>query len=145
MKIDFAIRNMVINDYDEIYNLWNDTHGVGLSGKDDSKEYVDKFINKNPKLCFIAEYRDKIIGTIMAGDDGRRGHIYHLVVDTEYRNNGIGKELVNRVEKEFKDSGINKIFLVAFNTNEIGNEFWEKNGYKIRNDLIYRDKRIAEQ
>ena len=33
----------------------------------------------------------------MAGNDGRREHIYHLMVKPEYRRNGIGKS-----GKEFK-------------------------------------------
>jgi ribosomal protein S18 acetylase RimI-like enzyme len=36
-------------------------------------------------MCFVAETDGKIIGTIMAGNDGRRGHIYHLTVKPKYR------------------------------------------------------------
>ena len=41
-----------------------------------------------------------------------------------------------------KAEGINKVFLVVFKTNEKGNAFWEKQGFKIREDLYYRDLRI---
>jgi len=30
-------------------------------------------LDKNPNTCFVAEYKNEIIGTIMAGNDGRRG------------------------------------------------------------------------
>ena len=40
--------------------------------------------------------------------------------------------------------GINKVALVVFDRNEIGNVFWEKMGFTVRNDLIYRNKAIAE-
>jgi ribosomal protein S18 acetylase RimI-like enzyme len=86
----------------------------------------------------------QIIGTIMAGNDGRRGHIYHLTVKEEYRNNGIGKKLLENVEKALKKEGIRKIFIVAFKTNKLGNNFWGNNGYETRKDLNYRDKRIKE-
>ena len=136
---------MNIKDYLEIIGLWKKTVGVGLSGNDDSKKSIKKFLEKNPNICFVAELKNVgIIGTIMAGNDGRRGHIYHLMVKSEYRNSGIGKELLNKVENGLKKQGIRKIFLVVFKNNKLGNKFWENNGYKIRKDLNYRDKIIKE-
>jgi ribosomal protein S18 acetylase RimI-like enzyme len=141
----YKIRTMVINDYDEIISLWKNTEGVGLSGNDDSKKSIKIFLEKNPNICFVAVNKDKaIIGTIMAGNDGRRGHIYHLMVKSEYRKKGIGKKLLKKTEKALKKEGIRKIFLVVFKKNKIGNKFWENNGYKIRKDLIYRDIKINE-
>ena len=40
--------------------------------------------------------------------------------------------------------GIKKVALVVFSTNEIGNEFWEKRGFVVREDLVYRNKNIHE-
>jgi ribosomal protein S18 acetylase RimI-like enzyme len=133
---------MNIEDYDEIINLWKKTSGLGLSGNDDSRKSIKIFLDKNPNTCFVAELDGEIIGTIMAGNDGRRGHIYHLMVKSEYRNNGIGKTLLIKTERALKKEGIRKIFLVAFKENKNGNKFWEGNGYEKRNDLNYRDKRV---
>jgi ribosomal protein S18 acetylase RimI-like enzyme len=141
----YKIRKMVITDYNKIINLWKNTEGVGLSGKDDSKKSIKTFLEKNSNICFVAENKDKeIIGTIMAGNDGRRGHIYHLMVKPEYRKNGLGKKILEKTERVLKKEGVRKIFLVVFKTNKTGNNFWENNGYKTRKDLIYRDKRIDE-
>jgi len=134
---------MVIEHYSEIIRLWKNTDGVGLSGYDDSKRAIKIFLEKNPNTCFVAEYKNEIIGTIMAGNDGRRGHIYHLTVKVEHRKNGLGKKLLEKTEKALKKEGIGKIFLVAFKKNKIGNIFWTHNGYNTRNDLNYRDKRIS--
>jgi ribosomal protein S18 acetylase RimI-like enzyme len=141
----YKIRKMVIEDYNEIISLWKNTKGVGLSGKDDSKKSIKLFLEKNPNICYVAENKNKeIIGTIMAGNDGRRGHIYHLMVKPEYRKNGLGQKLLEKTEKALKKEGIRKIFLVVFKTNKIGNNFWENNEYKTRKDLIYRDKKTDE-
>ena len=43
-----------------------------------------------------------------------------------------------------KKIGINKVALIDFNKNEIGNSFLEKMGFIIRSDLIYRNKALAE-
>jgi len=138
----YKIKPMIIEDYDVIINLWKNTPGVGLSGNDDSKESIKAFLEKNPTTCFVVVCKNEIIGTIMAGNDGRRGHIYHLMVKPEHRKNGLGKKLLDKAEKALKKEGIRKIFLVAFKKNKIGNTFWENNGYEIRNDLTYRNKTI---
>jgi len=138
----YKIKTMVIDNYNEMINLWKNTDGVGLSGNDDSKKSIKKFLEKNPNTCFVVEYNKEIIGTIMGGNDGRRGHIYHLMVKPEHRKNGLGKKLLEKAEKALKKEGVRKIFLLAFKKNKTGNTFWENNGYKIRNDLNYRDKSI---
>jgi ribosomal protein S18 acetylase RimI-like enzyme len=135
---------MESEDYADIIDLWKRTEGVGLSGEDDSKDSIKIFLAKNPRSCFVAETNDEIVGTIMAGNDGRRGHIYHLMVKPEYRKKGIGRTLLKKVEESLKMQGIRKIFLVAFKENKTGNTFWQNNGYEIREDLNYRDKRINE-
>jgi ribosomal protein S18 acetylase RimI-like enzyme len=140
-----VIRPMGINDYTQIFELWNKTEGVGLRSIDDSEEGIQKFLKRNPNTCFVVELDKKIIGIIMAGHDGRRGYIYHTTVEEEYRNKGIGKELIKTVEISLQKEGINKIALVAFKKNERGNKFWEKNGYELREDLNYRNKSINEK
>ena len=40
--------------------------------------------------------------------------------------------------------GINKVALVVFERNETGNAFWESQGFTVRNDLVYRNKALAE-
>jgi ribosomal protein S18 acetylase RimI-like enzyme len=139
-----GIRPMESEDYADIIDLWKRTEGVGLSGEDDSKDSIKLFLDKNPNSCFVAETNNEIIGTIMAGNDGRRGHVYHLTVEHEHRKKGIGRALLKKVEESLKGEGIRKIFLVAFKENKTGNTFWQNNGYEIREDLNYRDKRVAE-
>ena len=140
----YKIIKMDIKNYPEIINLWKKTVGVGLSGNDDSKKSIKIFLEKNPNTCFVAMDKETIIGTIMAGNDGRRGHIYHLMVKPEYRRNGIGKKILDKVERNLKKDGIRKIFLVVYKNNKTGNNFWETNGYNKRKNLNYRDKRIKE-
>ena len=140
----YKIEKMNIKNYEEIRTLWENTEGVGLSRSDDSKEAIKKFITKNPDTCFVAKNENEIIGTIMAGNDGRRGHIYHLMVKPEYRKQGIARKLLEKAEDGLRKEGITKAFLVVFRENHLGNSFWEEVGYKTREDLNYRDKRLMD-
>lgn len=138
------IRQMVIDDYEAVYDLWIHTPGMGLNNLDDSREGIEKYLKRNPTTCFLAEDEGKIIGAIMSGHDGRRGFIYHTTVHKDYRKLGIGKMLVQHAMQALEKEGINKVALVAFERNEIGNAFWEKMGFADRNDLVYRNKSIHE-
>lgn len=135
---------MSIADYDAVFALWNACEGVGLNELDDSKEGIEKFLKRNPESCFVAEDKGEIIGVIMAGNDGRRGYIYHTAVNPNCRGRGIGAALVEAAIDALKEAGINKTALVVFGTNNIGNAFWECMSFTERNDLIYRNKVIAE-
>lgn len=138
------IRKMITDDYEAVYALWMSCAGMGLNNLDDSKEGIDRFLKRNPETCFVAENQDGIIGVIIAGNDGRRGYIYHTAVHFEYRNQGIAAALVESVISALKNCGINKAALVVFDRNTNGNEFWEQVGFTIREDLIYRDRTITE-
>lgn len=138
------IRKMTIDDYDAVYSLWMSCVGMGLNNLDDSKEGIDKFIQRNPDTCLVAESDSAILGVIMVGNDGRRGYIYHTAVHPDYRKQGIAKKLVDCVMNELSVLGINKVALVVFDRNKTGNAFWESQGFTVRNDLVYRNKALAE-
>lgn len=138
------IRVMTIEDYDRVYDLWMNTPGMGLNNIDDSREGIEKYIKRNPTSNFVAECDGKIIGVIIAGHDGRRGYIYHTAVLPDYRKYGIASRLVECAMDALEKEGINKVALLVFEKNEIGNAFWEKMGFSDRNDIVYRNKLIHE-
>ncbi|MFL0195699.1 GNAT family N-acetyltransferase [Clostridium sp. WILCCON 0269] len=138
------IRTMTIDDYEEVYQLWTNTPGMGMRSVDDSKEGIEKYLNRNPETCFIAEFENKIIGVILSGHDGRRGYIHHTAVNATVRKQGIGTALVNAATEALKKQGINKVALVAFRTNKLGNSFWKALGFEYRNDLVYRNKNLND-
>ena len=141
---NICIRPMIIEDYDDVYRLWTLTKGMGLNNLDDTKTGINIFLQRNPNTCFVATFHNEIIGTIISGHDGRRGYIYHTAVSEKFRKKGIGQKLVTSSLSALKTEGINKVALVVFSKNKLGNLFWEKIGFRKREDLIYRDKTINE-
>jgi len=135
---------MTINDYEQVYSLWWNTPNMGLNNLDDSKDGIEKYLVRNPNTCFVAEKGGKIIGVILSGHDGRRGYIHHTAVAESEQRSGIGTTLLSAAIEALRHEGINKVALVVFGENEKGNTFWERQGFIIRNDLIYRNKAIAD-
>lgn len=143
-KADMTIRVMTLDDYDAVYTLWLSCEGMGLNNLDDSREGIERFLRRNPDTCFVAEDGDRIVGVIISGHDGRRGYIYHTAVSTDCRRQGIAQALVVQALDALERCGINKAALVVFARNEAGNAFWEKIGFSSREDLVYRNKALAD-
>ena len=91
------IREMVEEDYDQVYQLWLSCAGMGLNHLDDSKEGIAQFLKRNPQTCLVAVENQIIIGAILVGFDGRRAYIYHTAVHPSYRRRGIARKLVETV------------------------------------------------
>ena len=136
------IRKMTEQDYAQLYALWTSCAGMGLNDLDDSREGIGRFLARNPQTCFVFEEDGRIAGAIMAGNDGRRGYIYHTAVVPEYRQRGIGSALVRAAVTGLAHAGITKVALVAFARNAAGNQFWEKQGFSERTDLVYRNRAL---
>lgn len=138
------VRVMMIEDYDEVYRLWTSIKGFGIRSVDDSKEGVEAFLKRNPTSSVVAIEDGRIVGAILCGHDGRRGCLYHVCVAKDYRMRGIGKEMVIFCMNALKAEHINKVSLIAFTKNDIGNAFWKQIGWTKREDLNYYDFTLNE-
>ena len=139
-----TIRTMVIEDYDKVKALWMTIHGFGIRSVDDSREGVARFLKHNPTSSVVAEEDGEIIGAILCGHDGRRGCLYHVCVAEGHRRRGIGKAMVVFCMNALKAEQINKVSLIAFTRNDIGNAFWNCIGWTKREDLNYYDFTLNE-
>lgn len=139
------IREMKIEDYDNVFALWKTIQGFGIRSVDDSRDGIGRFLKWNPGLSVVAEEDGKIVGAILCGSDGRRGCLYHVCVHRDYRRQGIGKSMVVRCMEALKELQINKVSLIAFTRNDIGNAFWKEIGWTKREDLNYYDFTLNEK
>ena len=121
------IRVMEAKDYDGVKCLWMTIKGFGIRSLDDSREGVERFLKRNPTTSVVAEEDGKIVGAILCGHDGRRGCLYHVCMEA------------------LKKEQINKVSLIAFTQNDIGNAFWKQIGWTKREDLNYYDFTLNEK
>ena len=146
MSRNFTIRKMTIEDYDGLYALWMTIHGFGIRSIDDYREGVAQFLKRNPDTSVVAVAEDgSIVGGILCGHDGRRGCLYHVCVREDYRRSGIGKAMVVFCMNALKAEHINKVSLIAFTQNDVGNAFWNCIGWTKREDLNNYDFTLNEE
>ena len=139
-----TVRSMQIEDYDQVYALWMTIHGFSIRTIDDSREGVERFLKRNPGISVVAEVDGRVVGAILCGHDGRRGCLYHVCVHEDYRMHGIGRAMVVHCMNALQQEGINKVSLIAFTKNDIGNAFWKQIGWTKREDLNYYDFTLNE-
>jgi len=125
-------------DYSSLIILWNSFPGNTMTGAD-SREKFTKFLSKNSDYCFSALKNGKLVGSVMAGNDSRRGYIYHLAVEESYYGSGIGTILMNTVEEALRDAGIEKVHLFIYTDNP-AIRFYEKTGWHRRSDILVMSK-----
>ncbi|MFV0363810.1 MAG: GNAT family N-acetyltransferase [Suipraeoptans sp.] len=134
---EIIIREMKTDDYDLVFELWMSIKGFGIRSIDDSKDGVLRFLKRNPTTSVVAICDGKVVGSILCGHDGRRGCFYHVCVGEHYRRRGIGKNMVVFAMNALRKEKINKVSLIAFTKNDLGNAFWNTIGWTKREDLNY--------
>lgn len=130
-----TIREMAVEDFDRVSALMQQTPGVTMR-ETDSREAVAIYLNRNPGLSFVAQRRGDLIGCVMAGHDGRRGYLQHLIVAPAHRHIGLASRLVNASLDRLQAEGILKSHIDVLLSNEAAMAFWEKIGWRRRTDIV---------
>jgi len=130
MTIPVKIRTLIfLDDYAAVVELWEQS-GPGIQvGRSDTLGEISKKLGRDPDLFLVAKNRGEIIGTVIGGYDGRRGMIYHLAVNTEFRQRGIGSQLMVSVENRLRDKGCLRSYLMIRKDNSAAH-FYEANGWQ---------------
>jgi ribosomal protein S18 acetylase RimI-like enzyme len=131
----FILREFTIEDYDAAYALWQATEGIGLS-EADKRENIAFFLTRNQGLSMVAVEKDRIVGALLCGSDGRRGFLHHLAVAKSHRRAGIGRALVTRCLSGLAGIGMRKCHIFVMADNSEGKGFWQGIGWEERTTLL---------
>ncbi len=132
-KVDYFVRQMTLDDYDEVYRLWEKAEGISLE-ESDTRDAISIYLNRNQGLCFVACMGDQIVGTVLCGHEGRRGILRHLVVKKEVRRKGIARAMVKECLLALAKEGIKRCNTFVEDTNVEGRRFWEHMGWSVLED-----------
>ena len=116
-------------DYQFVLHLW-ETAGEGIHiQRSDQPDEILKKLARDPDLFLVACVEKKIVATVIAGFDGRRGMIYHLAVSPEHRKEGIASYLMSEVEQRLRLKGCIRCYLFVTPNNQTAMQFYENRGW----------------
>ena len=139
MEIKIADKNEVkelIPIFKEVFEI----HNIFTKSDEEIEKYLMNLFEEG-KFAVVIE--DEVIaGCYFVKEDTWR--IKHFGVKEEHQNQGVGRDLLNFVEKEIGQDEIDeKKIIIKVSQNEFGSiEFYERNGYMVIEEMpdYYRDK-----
>jgi len=115
-------------DVEQVLDLWRRA-SAELSVTDDP-DALRRRLGRERNLFILAWDRDRLVGSLIGGWDGWRGHMYRLAVDPVYRRRGIARRLVEAVEGRLRRLGARRIDGIVVKRNRAGGVFWRELGYR---------------
>lgn len=130
---------MIIEDYDEVYAMWQITSKRALSSAD-SRENIRRYLERNPEMSQVAVCDGRIVGTVLAGHDGRTGFIHHTAVHPDYRRRHIGRAMAKKAIEMLAKCGIEKTQIYCYKDNRTGQKFWQSLGFDRTENVLFEKK-----
>ena len=124
---DLHIRSAALSDIDAVLAFWREAaEGTSIS---DDRDGVARLINRDPDALILAERDGRLVGSVIAGFDGWRCHLYRLAVHPAHRRQGIGSALLTLAEERFVALGGRRGDAMVLERNETGQHAWRAAGY----------------
>ncbi len=115
-------------DQEAVLALW-ERAGINRPWLNLRAEIAEKR-KRDRSLFLVATDGDEIIGAVMGAYDGRRGWVYHLAVQPSWQRDGIGRALMQELERRMLRLGVSKLNLQVRNHNLVATGFYERLGYQ---------------
>ncbi|MFF3885424.1 GNAT family N-acetyltransferase [Streptomyces sp. NPDC001914] len=124
---DLRIRAARPEDLDAVLAFWKvAAEGTSIS---DDRSGVERLVDRDPGALLLAERGGELVGTVIAGFDGWRCHLYRLAVHPDRRRLGIGSALLAAAEERFVRLGGRRGDAMVLERNETAHHAWRAAGY----------------
>jgi ribosomal protein S18 acetylase RimI-like enzyme len=123
------IRHAQDTDTEALLAFWAEA-GENHSRPTDGAELIEALLARDPESLVVADADGRIVGTVIAGWDGWRAHLYRLAVAPDLRGHGIARLLMDRAEARLRALGAIRFDAMVLNENAAGAAAWTAMGYR---------------
>ena len=125
----FALRAASAADIDGLLAMWQEA-AENDGRPPDTREAAATLLCHDADAVILAEHDGELIGSIIAGWDGWRCHLYRLAVRADWRRQGVGTALLEAAENRLKGTGATRIDAMVLAGNDLGQNLWRSTGYR---------------
>lgn len=137
----FEIRAMTDEELDLLHDLWQAAELEFKPLVRDSIENLTLQWDENPGGFIGAFDGERLVGSVLATDDSRRGWINRLAVHPDFRRTGLGGHLIRAAEAELRRRGLQIIAALIESRNNPSRTLFTKSGYTEMPEVLYYSKR----
>ena len=122
-------------DHAALFALWRSVPGIQLRAEDEYEPFC-RYLERNPGLSLLVEAEGGPIASLLAGHDGRRGYLHHLVVAPVWRGRGLASALLAEVLARLAEQGVRKSHVFVLGAAPEALAFWRARGEWLARDDI---------
>ncbi|MCE0539561.1 GNAT family N-acetyltransferase [Kineosporia rhizophila] len=100
----------------------------------DSATAPENLLARDPEALVLALDDDTVVGSVIAGFDGWRYHLYRLSVAPGHRRQGIATALLEHAENRFRALGATRSDAMVLDENVTAQSAWWARGYRVQED-----------
>jgi ribosomal protein S18 acetylase RimI-like enzyme len=127
-RMRFALRTGCAGDVDGLLDLWREA-AENESRPPDTRPAVAALLDRDAAAVIVAEHDGVLAGSVIAGWDGWRCHVYRLAVRPAGRRQGVGAALLAAAEDRFRALGGTRADAMVLDGNDLGQQLWRASGY----------------
>jgi ribosomal protein S18 acetylase RimI-like enzyme len=124
----FALRTARADDVDGLLDLWREA-AENDRRPPDTRPAVAALLVRDAAAVILAEHDGELVGSVIAGWDGWRCHLYRLAVRPGWRREGVGGALLAAAEDRFRALGATRVDAMVLDGNDLGQQLWRARGY----------------
>lgn len=123
------VRSATEDDIDAVLAFWRSAAEDAHRPPDD-RAALTRLISRDPDALMLAVAGENLVGTLIAGWDGWRFHLYRLAVHPDHRRQGVAETLLTAAEARFAASGASRVDAMVLDENPPAHGFWSARGYR---------------